>query len=168
MHKCMQINYSYEITDWQCRGPADGNAVVRLANPGATPYRAGMYNLLLIGAGGALGAVSRHLVGRAALKWLGPDQPWGTLVVNVGGGLLMGLLIGWLVATDRGDEHLMRYFGAVGFLGGFTTFSAFSLELALMIERKAWLNAFAYATGSVVLSLAALMAGMMLVRKVIA
>lgn len=127
-----------------------------------------MYNLLLIGAGGALGAMSRHLAGRAALKWLGPDQPWGTFAVNIGGGLLMGLLIGWLISTDRGDEHVMRYFGAVGFLGGFTTFSAFSLELALMLERKAWLNAFAYAAGSVVLALAALILGLMIMRKVYA
>lgn len=124
-----------------------------------------MYNVLLIGAGGALGAISRHFMGRAALKWIGSGQPWGTFAVNVLGGLLMGLLIGFLVATDRGDHHAMRVFGAVGFLGGFTTFSAFSLELVLMIERKAWLNAFLYAAGSVVLSVGALMIGMMLMRR---
>jgi CrcB protein len=124
-----------------------------------------MFNIILIGAGGALGAVSRHLIGRTALRVLGPDQPWGTFIVNISGSLLMGLLIGWLVATERSDNHLIRVFGAVGFLGGFTTFSAFSLEMALMIERKAWFNAFAYAAGSMVLALAALMIGMMIMRK---
>jgi CrcB protein len=124
-----------------------------------------MQNILLIGAGGALGAVSRHLVGRTALRFLGSDQPWGTFAVNIAGGLMMGLLIGFLVATDRGDQHAARLFGAVGFLGGFTTFSAFSLEMVLMIERKAWLNAFVYAAGSVILSISALMLGMYLVRR---
>jgi len=126
-----------------------------------------MYNILLIGAGGALGAISRHLVGRTALRLFGPDQPWGTFIINITGSLAMGIVIGWLVATDRSDNHLMRVFGVVGFLGGFTTFSAFSLELGLMIERKAWLNAFSYAASSVVFSLAALMVGMLIVRKVV-
>lgn len=126
-----------------------------------------MYNILLIGAGGALGAVSRHLVGRTALRLFGPDQPWGTFIVNIAGSLAMGIVIGWLVAMDRSDNHFMRVFGVIGFLGGFTTFSAFSLELGLMVERKAWLNAFSYAASSVVLSLAALMIGMMIVRKVV-
>jgi len=141
-------------------------AVTNLAKTGKGPYRAAMYNILLIGAGGALGAVSRHLVSRTALKVLGSDQPWGTFIVNIAGSLVMGILIGWLVVTDRSDNHLVRLFGVVGFLGGFTTFSAFSLEMGLMIERKAWLNAFSYATASVVLSLAALMMGMMIMRKV--
>jgi|TARA_R110000868_G_scaffold35549_1_gene127346 CrcB protein len=124
-----------------------------------------MQNILLIGTGGALGAISRHLVGRYMMRWFGSDLPWGTFAVNIAGGLLMGLLIGWLVATDRGDHHMLRSLGAVGFLGGFTTFSAYSLDIALMIERKAWLNAFAYAAGSVILALAALMIGMMIMRK---
>jgi CrcB protein len=146
------------------RAPIRG---AKLAFRPGPAYRAAMQNILLIGAGGALGAVSRHLVGRTALRLLGGDQPWGTLAVNVAGGLMMGLLIGFLVATERGDQHAARMFAAVGFLGGFTTFSAFSLEMALMIERKAWLNAFAYAAGSVVLSLGALMIGMYLVRKAV-
>lgn len=127
-----------------------------------------MMNLVLIGAGGALGAISRHLVGRLTLRMFGPDQPWGTFSVNILGGLAMGLLIGWLTATERADETSIRLFAAVGVLGGFTTFSAYSLELVLMIERKAWLNAFVYAAGSVVMALAAVFAGLFLVRKVMA
>jgi len=127
-----------------------------------------MMNLILIGAGGALGAISRHLAGRAALRLFGPDMPWGTFSVNVLGGLAMGLLVGWLAATERADETSIRLFAAVGFLGGFTTFSAYSLEIALMIERKAMLSAFAYAAGSVVLALAAVFAGLMIMRKVMA
>jgi CrcB protein len=132
-----------------------------------------MNHLLLIGAGGALGAISRHLVGRAALRWLGPEMPlglpWGTLVANVAGGLLMGLLVGWLALAGRGEpDHYIRLAGAVGFLGGFTTFSAYSLELAMMIERKAFGLAFGYAAGSVLLALGAVFAGLLIMRKVLA
>ena len=130
-----------------------------------------MNHLLLIAAGGALGAVSRHLVGQAALRWLGPQMPlglpWGTLTANVAGGLLMGLLVGWLALAGRGEaDHYIRLAGAVGFLGGFTTFSAYSLELAMMIERKAFALAFGYAAGSVLLALGAVFAGLLLMRKV--
>ncbi|WP_323761494.1 fluoride efflux transporter CrcB [Maricaulis sp.] len=124
-----------------------------------------MINYLLVGAGGALGAVSRYQVGRLTFRWFGPEQVWGTFAVNIGGGLLMGLLIGWLAATGRSDQQYIRLFGAVGFLGGFTTFSAFSLEIANMIERKAILPAFAYAAGSVVVALAAVFVGLWLMRK---
>lgn len=133
-----------------------------------------MTNLLLIGAGGALGAISRHLVGQASLRWLGPDMPlglpWGTLVANVLGGALMGLLVGWLALAGRGGEMSVdiRLFGAVGLLGGFTTFSAFSLELAEMVERRDLALAFGYAAGSVLLCLAAVFAGLFIARKVFA
>jgi fluoride exporter len=133
-----------------------------------------MNQLLLIGAGGALGAISRHLVGQASLRWLGPDMPlglpWGTLVANVLGGALMGLLVGWLALAGRGGELSadIRLFGAVGLLGGFTTFSAFSLELTEMVERKDLALAFGYAAGSVLLCLAAVFAGLFIARKVFA
>ena len=133
-----------------------------------------MNQLLLIGAGGALGAISRHLVGQASLRWLGPDMPlglpWGTLVANVLGGALMGLLVGWLALAGRGGELSadIRLFGAVGLLGGFTTFSAFSLELAEMVERRDLALAFGYAAGSVLLCLAAVFAGLFIARKVFA
>ena len=126
-----------------------------------------MYNILLIGAGGALGAISRFLVGQAGLRLLGSGLPWGTFAVNIIGSLAMGLLIGWLTMIDRSHETSLRMFGVVGFLGGFTTFSAFSLELVMMIERKEWLPAFTYASTSVVLALAALMIGMMIRRRAV-
>lgn len=124
-----------------------------------------MMNILMIGAGGALGAISRHYVGQLALRTMGSGQPWGTLSVNIIGGLLMGMLVGWLAATERADANSVRLLAAVGFLGGFTTFSAFSLEMVRMLETRAWMNAFAYAAGSVTLSVGAVMVGLMIMRK---
>jgi len=127
-----------------------------------------MTNLLLIAAGGAIGAVSRHLTGQWALRTLGPEWPHGTFLVNVVGGLAMGLFIGWLSQAARADANALRAFFAVGVLGGFTTFSAFSLDVVVMIERKAWLGALGYALGSVVLAVLALFVGLMIARKVFA
>ncbi len=115
-------------------------------------------------AGGALGSAARYLVGRLALASLGPNYPWGTLAVNLIGGFLMGLLAGAL-ARSGGSEHTRLLVG-VGVLGGFTTFSAFSLDTALMIERGDWGVAIAYALVSVVGSILALFAGLYLVRAV--
>jgi CrcB protein len=127
-----------------------------------------MDKLLLVAAGGALGAVARHLVGTQALRLLGGGWPYGTLAVNLLGGLAMGMLVTMLALRGGGDQERWRLLLGVGVLGGFTTFSAFSLEVALMIERRDWLTAFAYSTVSVVASVAALFAGMMLVRKLVA
>jgi CrcB protein len=125
-----------------------------------------MPNLLIVMLGGALGAGARHLVGGLTLARFGPGFPWGTLSVNLAGGLLMGLLAGWLVRA--GGAEATRLFFAVGVLGGFTTFSAYSLELALMLRRDAYGQAAIYAAGSVVLSVAALFAGMALARRLFA
>ena len=124
-----------------------------------------MTRILLIAAGGAAGAVARHLVSGAALRLLGPGWPLGTFTVNVTGGLLMGLLAGWLALRGGGDQERWRLLLGVGLLGGFTTFSAFSLELALMVERRAWGAAALHAVGSVLLSVAALFAGLWLARR---
>ena len=121
-----------------------------------------MNALFLVMAGGALGSAGRYLTGRSMLSLLGPDWPWGTMTVNLLGGLLMGLLTGVLarVAAPEG----WRLFVAVGVLGGFTTFSSFSLDTVAMIERGALVPAFGYVLVSVIGSIAALFAGLSIVR----
>ncbi len=124
-----------------------------------------MTRLLIVGLGGALGSMARYGAGLAAARLLpGAAWPWATLSVNVIGGLAMGLLAGWLAQRGEGDESL-RLFAAVGVLGGFTTFSAFSLETALMIERHQFGLAGAYVGLSVVLAVAALFLGLMIARR---
>lgn len=127
-----------------------------------------MSKLLFVALGGAAGAVARYLVGVQALRSLGPHWPWGTFAVNVVGGFLMGALTGWLAQRGGADQERWRLLLAVGVLGGFTTFSAFSLEAALMIEKRAYGQAFGYASGSVILSVAALFAGLMVARRAFA
>lgn len=121
-----------------------------------------MTRFLLVAAGGALGAVARYGAGRFLPMG---GWPWATLAVNVVGGLLMGLLTGWLAFRGGAGQESIRLFAAVGVLGGFTTFSAFSLETAQMIERGRLAPAAAYVALSVVLSVAALFAGLMIARR---
>ena len=124
-----------------------------------------MSHLLLVALGGATGASFRYLTNLAALRIAGPNFPWGTLTVNILGSFAMGLLIEAL-ARRSGTSMEVRSFLATGFLGGFTTFSAFSLDFALMWERgNHWLGA-AYLSASVILSIFALFAGLALVRAV--
>lgn len=122
-----------------------------------------MYHLLLVAAGGAIGAAMRHLVNLAALRMMGPSFPWGTLTVNVAGSLAMGIFIE-LLARRFGASNELRLFVATGVLGGFTTFSAFSLDVAVLYERGAASVAFGYAAASVIVSIAALFAGLWLAR----
>lgn len=122
-----------------------------------------MNHLFLVMLGGAIGAGARHLTGRAALALWGPGFPWGTLIVNLLGGMLMGLLAGWLAARSSGDEAL-RYLLGVGVLGGYTTFSAFSLETANMLQRGEYGIALLYILVSVAGSILALFAGLQLAR----
>jgi CrcB protein len=125
-----------------------------------------MTRLLLVAAGGALGAIARYGVGVWAFRLFPVAHwPWATLTVNVAGGLLMGLLTGWLAFRSGAHGESIRLFAAVGLLGGFTTFSAFSLEVALMIERRQFAMAGGYAAAAVVLSVAALFIGLMVARR---
>ena len=122
-----------------------------------------MTSLLPVMIGGAFGAGARHLTGAAMLRLAGPGWPWGTLTVNLVGGFLMGMLAGWLARHGSGGDNARLLLG-VGVLGGFTTFSAFSLEVVLMLERGELWPAGAYVAASVIGSVAALMAGLSLVR----
>lgn len=122
---------------------------------------------LIVFLGGGLGAMLRHGVNVASLRLLGPAFPYGTFFINVSGSLVMGLVAGWF--AFKGDApQAWRLFLTTGILGGFTTFSAFSLELALMIERRTLGHAILYSLGSVVLAVAALFAGLRLARRIFA
>ncbi len=124
-----------------------------------------MRAILLVFLGAGLGGVARHGVNVAAARLAGTAFPWGTLTVNVVGALLMGLMAGWLaMRAGAGWTQDARLFLATGVLGGFTTFSAFSLDAILLWERGASGQAVAYIVGSVVASLAALMLGLAIVR----
>lgn len=126
-----------------------------------------MNMLFLAMTGGAIGAGTRHLVNVGMGRLLGTGFPWGTLTVNLVGSLLMGVLVELLVLRYGGSAY-MRAFLGTGFLGGFTTFSAFSLDSYALIERGDHLLALSYAVVSVVAGLAALYAGIALVRGVLA
>jgi CrcB protein len=132
---------------------------------------------LLVASGGAVGAWARYLVGRATNAILGPvratDFPWATLTCNVAGSLFMGLLVGWLArhgaqggdwGGDWGGEHWRLLLG-VGVLGGFTTFSAFSMECAMLVERGVLGMAAGYVALSLIASFAGLFAGLWLMRS---
>lgn len=127
-----------------------------------------MQTLFLVAVGGATGAVARYLLGLQAMRSLGGAWPYGTLAANILGGLLMGVLAGVLSLRGGADQEKWRLLLGVGVLGGFTTFSAYSLEVALMIERRAYGQAALYSLGSVVLSILALFAGLILMRRLLA
>ena len=121
-----------------------------------------MNGLFPVMVGGAIGAGGRHLVGQLMLSRLGPGFPWWTLSINIAGSLLMGLLIGWLARSGGSDTT--RLFLGVGILGGFTTFSSFSLEFWLLFERGAVAQAAAYVLSSVVIGIALCGLGMLAMR----
>ena len=123
-----------------------------------------MYHVVLVAIGGAIGSSLRHLVNVAAMRLVGASFPWGTMVINIAGSFAMGVFIEVLARRFNASNEL-RLFVATGILGGFTTFSAFSLDFAVLWERGAAGQAFAYAAGSVVISLLALFAGLWFVRS---
>lgn len=124
-----------------------------------------MIPFLLVGLGGAIGAMLRYGVG-VTVGSLANGFPAATLVVNIAGSLAMGLLIGLLARTTPQLQNEIRLFVAIGVLGGFTTFSSFSLDAITLLERGDLALAAAYIGGSVLLSLAGLTLGLWAVRVV--
>ena len=133
---------------------------------GMRGYISGMPTLIYVALGGALGASARYLIGTHTLRLMGSGFPWGTLCVNVLGSFLMGGLIG-AMALKLNLSQEVRHFLTTGILGGFTTFSAFSLDFAVLTERKAHVLAWSYLGASVVLSILALFAGLWIMRAVL-
>ena len=122
--------------------------------------------MFLAAAGGAIGASARYLVGVSAVRLLGHGFPWGTLIVNIAGSLLMGILIeAWALRFNAPQD--VRVFMTTGILGGFTTFSAFSLDVVTLFERKDYGSALFYLLGSVGLSIFALFAGLYIARELL-
>ncbi len=125
-----------------------------------------MNMLFAVAMGGALGAMGRHLVSGQVMRWAGSGFPWGTLTVNVLGSFILGMLVEY-IALRWSTTQEMRGFLVVGMLGGFTTFSAFSLDAVLLLERGNLGPAFAYIGGNVLLSILGLFAGLALFREVL-
>ncbi len=125
-----------------------------------------MTSVLYAALGGAIGASLRYGVNVTSMKLFGANFPWGTMFVNIVGSFAMGVLIA-VMAQAWNTSQEMRIFLTTGVLGGFTTFSAFSLDFAALWERKEHALAMAYAGGSVVLSLMAIFAGLWLARTVL-
>jgi fluoride exporter len=119
--------------------------------------------LILATLGGAIGSGARHLVNISLTRALGPAFPWATLTVNVVGSFLMGFLVDMTMRRFGGSPE-MRTFLATGILGGFTTFSAFSLDISTLLARDEIISALIYIAASVAISLLALYAGLALSR----
>ncbi|MCW5682057.1 MAG: fluoride efflux transporter CrcB [Xanthobacteraceae bacterium] len=126
-----------------------------------------MYALFLVILGGGIGSGLRHGVNVASAQWFGTSFPWGTFTVNIVGSFLIGALAAWFAFRgDGATTQSLRLFLVTGILGGFTTFSAFSLDFALLFERGEVFLGAVYVIASVVLSIAAMFAAMWLVRSV--
>ena len=120
-----------------------------------------LYLIVFLGAG--IGGALRHGINVASVRLFGYGFPFGTLVVNILGSFLMGVLAGYFAFRPGINQHV-RLFLTTGILGGFTTFSAFSLDTALLIERHAYGMAAGYVVGSVAAAIAALFFGLAMFR----
>jgi len=129
-------------------------------------YAVFMTHILLVAVGGALGSVLRYLVGLWTLRSFGPSFPWGTLTVNVTGSFLIGVFAE-AIARKFGASPEMRVFMITGILGGYTTFSAFSLDAIMLVERGQAVTAAIYVGSSVALSAIAVVAGLALMRTML-
>lgn len=116
-----------------------------------------MTTLLVVGLGGAAGAMSRYLASGLVQTFTGDFFPWGTMAVNVTGSLALGFIVVWLQATVSSAE--LREFIAIGFLGSFSTFSTFSYEAFALVRDGEWWRAGGYALGSLALGLVAVAVG---------
>ena len=126
-----------------------------------------MQAALIVFAGGGLGAVIRHLVNQGVTRLLGSEFPWGVMLINISGSFIMGLAAAFFAfKADASWSQPIRLFLTTGVLGGYTTFSAFSLDVVLLWERGEPLQAMVYVLGSVVLSVLGLFAGLALVRVI--
>lgn len=119
---------------------------------------------LLVFVGGGLGSVLRYALTMAAGKAFGPHFPWGTFLINITGSTVMGLIAGYLAFKGETSQP-WRIFLMTGILGGYTTFSAFSLDAAVLYERGEIALALAYVLGSVLMAIIGLFAGLALVRS---
>ena len=122
---------------------------------------------LLVFVGGGIGSVLRFATYHAARLWLPPGFPWGTLAVNVLGGLAAGAVAGWLVSRPAGGADPASLFLMTGLLGGFTTFSAFSLDAVLLWQRGQAGAAIGYVAASVVLAIGGVVAGLSGARAIL-
>lgn len=123
--------------------------------------------MIMVALGGAIGSMLRYLVGVLAARFFGIGFPWGTLIVNVAGSFLMGVLVA-SVAVRFSISNEFRSFLAIGVLGGFTTFSSFALDFVYLLEKKQNFEGLAYLGGSVFLSVIALFLGLQLARSLFA
>lgn len=120
-------------------------------------------SLVLVFVGGGLGSMARHLTGRASLALFGPSFPYGTLGINVLGSFAMGVVAGWFALRGHADQSV-RLFLTTGIIGGFTTYSTFSLETALLWERGDVLSVMFYVGGTLLLGFVGIFGGLALVR----
>lgn len=126
-----------------------------------------MRTTLLVFFGAGLGGVLRHFVNLWCARWLGTQLPWGIFIINVTGSFAMGLIAGYLAFKAQANwSQSARLFIATGVLGGYTTFSAFSLDAATLIERGDPIGALLYVGGSVGLAIGGLFLGLFLMRSI--
>ena len=124
-----------------------------------------MNQYLLVFLGGGIGSALRLGTYRLARLWLPPEFPWGTFSVNVIGGLCAGMVTGWLMARPAGGADHAALFLMTGVLGGFTTFSAFSVDAVLLFQKGQHGAAILYVMASLILSIAAALLGLWLIRQ---
>ena len=126
-----------------------------------------MQAALIVFAGGGLGAVIRHLVNQGITRLVGFEFPWGVMLINISGSFIMGLAAAFFAfKADASWSQPIRLFMTTGILGGYTTFSAFSLDVAVLWERGEPIQTLLYVLGSVLLSVLGLFAGLTLVRVI--